>query len=154
MPKQITNYEKQVIDKFEEIAHKYNFDVLKGQGINNRIPLSGNTYFQFGDLRVETKTHHIIIEVESGGGVTNLAKYWYAIENKLQSIEKPIILMHIYKQSSKYDFGSHLELWDFLWEHMRKSLGNRMKATRYTYCELRELEPIIKEFENHLKAIL
>lgn len=154
MPKQRTDFEIQVIDKFVEVARKYNLDVQKGQGINNRIPLSGNTYFQFGDLRVETKTHHIIIEVESGGGVTNLAKYWYAIENKLQSIEKPIILMHIYKQSSKSDYGSHLTLWNFLWEHMRKSLGNRINANCYTYYDLRELELIIKEFEKYLKETL
>ena len=35
----------------------------------------GSRQFQFGDLRIETGTATIVVEAESAGGVTNLAKY-------------------------------------------------------------------------------
>src|SRR3954463_11375146 len=56
-------------------------EVFTGQGGGNRFGLSGweltlGQQFQFGDLRVETPTTTVVIEVESGGGIGNLAKYW------------------------------------------------------------------------------
>src|SRR3954452_7303983 len=56
-------------------------EVFSGQGGGNRFGLSGweltlGQQFQFGDLRVETPTTTVVVEVESGGGIGNLAKYW------------------------------------------------------------------------------
>lgn len=150
MPKE--NLERKALERFEEIARKYNYRVFKGQGNDNRIPVRGNTYFQFGDLRVNTESHHIVIEVESAGGITNLVKYWYYLENRPSTVSKPIVLLHIFRQNSEADYGSHLALWDFMWDQMRRALGDdEIKATRYTYRDLEDLEFVAKEFEGYLK---
>jgi hypothetical protein len=151
MPRE--NLERQALERFEKIARNYKHSIFSGQGKDNRIPVSGNTYFQFGDLRVITKTHHIVIEVESAGGITNLVKYWYCLESQSRFVDKPIILLHVFRQSSEADYGSHLALWDFMWQKMESALGDaRIKATRYTYRDITELEPIVSEFEKHLKS--
>ncbi len=59
------NLEQQALVKFESVAKKCGYIFFKGQSANSRIAIDGNVYFQFGDLRVETPTHYIIIEVES-----------------------------------------------------------------------------------------
>lgn len=142
------NFEKIITDRFNKVAKDNGYNPITGQGSCNRIQLEGNLYFQFGDLRVETDTHYIIVEVESAGGVTNLAKYWFAIEANL--IDKPIILMHIFKKSSKSDYGSHLLIWDHQWKNMKKSVGNQIQAKKYTFIELDELKPILEEFKAYL----
>lgn len=149
MVKQRKNLEQIALKKFEEVARKYGYQVFKGQGRHNRLPLEGNTYFQFGDLRVDTKTHHVVIEVESAGGMTNLVKYWYCLEKQL--IKKPVILLHVFQQSSKADYASHLSLWHFLWNKMKKALGGRMIATCYTYSALEDIVVAVNEFEKHLR---
>lgn len=153
MLNQRRNHERHILEIFEEIACKHNYRAFKGQGRDNRIPLDGNTYFQFGDLRVNTETRYLVIEVESAGGITNLVKYWYCLEKNL--IKKPVILFHLFQQSSKADYGSHLSLWEFLWEKMEIALGDRMKAHCYTYnifeVESEKLKKAAKEFENYLK---
>ncbi len=146
------NFERQALERFEEIGRKYNHPVFMGQRKYNRIQVSGNTYFQFGDLRVETETHFIVIEAESAGGITNLVKYWYCIENRPDVVNKPIILFHLYRQSSESDYGTHLILWDLMWSKMRNALGDaKIKATRHTYHVLEDLESVIKDFEECLK---
>lgn len=149
MEKPRENLEQQALKRFEDTAKKYGYQIFKGQGSENRIPVEGNAYFQFGDLRVDTANHHIVIEVESAGGVTNLAKYWYCIENQL--IYKPVILLHIFRQISESDYASHLVLWDLLWKQMSMVLGNKIEATRYTYRDSSQLENVVIEFEKHLK---
>lgn len=146
------NLEQQALVKFESVAKKCGYIFFKGQSANNRITIDGNVYFQFGDLRVETPTHYIIIEVESAGGVSNLVKYWYCLENPNLSkhIQKPIILLHIFRQVSVMDYASHINLWDFLWNVMHKVVGNRMTAKRYTYRDISDLEPAIREFKGFL----
>jgi hypothetical protein len=149
------NLEEQALRSFEEVAHRYGYPVVRGQGGENRIAVRGNTYFQFGDLRVDTAKHHIVVEVESAGGLTNLVKYWYCLEDLPGSVKMPIALLHIFRQASAADYGSHLALWDFVSGKMTSVLGNeRIRATCYTYRDLAELEPAIDEFENHLKRDL
>lgn len=150
MPKQRENLEQQALERFEEVARKHGCHVFKGQGGNQRIPVDGNTYFQFGDLRVDTGTLHVVIEVESAGGVTNLVKYWYCLENRLDIIKKPVILFHLFRQSSKADYASHLSLWRFLWSKMKEALGDRMEAICYPYSDLKDIEAAVNEFERHL----
>ncbi|MFC1861469.1 hypothetical protein ACFLYL_04290 [Chloroflexota bacterium] len=146
------NIEQQAIEKFKETASRYGLVTFKGHGANNRITIGGNVYYQFGDLRVNTPTRHIIIEAESAGGVTNLVKYWYCLtdENLSKQIEKPIVLLHIFRQVSPRDYHSPLKLWDFLWDEMQKSVGNRMIARRYTYRDISDLKSAIIEFESFL----
>lgn len=149
---QRANLERLAIQRFETIARLYGFPVFRGQSANNRIPIGGNVYFQFGDLRVETSVHHVIVEVESAGGVTNLVKYWYCLTHDTLSkhVPKPVILLHIFRQGSASDYASHLALWDFLWHEMQKTIGDRIRAARYTYRDLSDLDPAIRDFENSL----
>lgn len=125
------NYEMLALEPFEDILRKHGIQGFTKQVKENRIPLSGNTYFQFGDLRVETDNEHLVIEVESAGGVTNLTKYWYALDKGL--IKKPVTLMHIFKQNSDNDFDSHLQLWEFISQQMKVSLGIKFKSQLFTY---------------------
>jgi len=142
--------EKVALAGFSEIASRYPFPTFRGQGLMNRIARRGNSYFQFGDLRVDTPRGHIIIEAESAGGVTNLVKYWYCIESG--EIVRPLTLLHVFAQVSADDYASHLLLWDHLAERMRASLGDRFAATRYTYRTPGDLDPIRHQFELLLSA--
>lgn len=141
---------------FEQAASELGYElgdrVFKRQVLENRINIGGSNYFQFGDLGVETQTHHVVVEVESAGGVTNLVKYWYSLEK--QYISKPVVLFHIFRQSSKADYASHLKLWDFLWSKMKVALHGRMEATRYTYRDLedKDLELAVNEFKKYLAS--
>lgn len=148
------NLEQMALHRFEVIAERHKYRVFKGQSGLNRIVLIGSVYFQFGDLRVDTATHHIVVEAESAGGVTNLTKYWYCLAdtNLSRQISKPIILFHIFRQVSENDYASHLGLWDFLWRRMEKDIGDHMKAFKYAYRDLADLEPAIRAFESSLAA--
>jgi len=146
------NLEQQALVQFESITTKCGYIFFKGQSANNRISIDGKVYFQFGDLRVETPTHHVIIEAESAGGITNLAKYWYCLtnENLCKQIEKPIILLHIFRQVSEMDYASHLALWDFLRDEMQNVLATHIQANRYTYRSISDLNQALGDFERHL----
>lgn len=63
-----------------------------GRKRENQIELGGQVFFQRADLWVPR--HRIAIEVESAGGVTNLAKYWYLVENS--RIDLPLTILHIF----------------------------------------------------------
>ena len=150
------NLEGEALKPFVKIAEPYGkkdgYDVTKGQGANNRIPLysTDKPYFQFGDLKVKHNNHCIIVEVESSGGLTNLVKYWHILHHHPEI--KSIILMHIYHQNSSNDYESHLELWKFMWSQMKKtSLGNKIKASCHAYRNSKELESIADKFKEHLE---
>ena len=68
--------------------------------------------FQFGDLRYETATHRVVVEVESGGGLTNLVKYWPMLGAELS--DRRFALAHLFKVSSESDYIAHRRLWDYL----------------------------------------
>lgn len=125
-----SNLEQAALLRFENIARRSDFPVFKGQGADNRIQTEGNLYFQFGDLRVDTTTHHIVVEAESAGGVTNLVKYWYCLTDTTLSrhISKPIILLDLFRQVTLNDHGFHLALWNFLWNEMQRAIGDRIQA--------------------------
>lgn len=133
--------------------------ILKGHGLqgystqrlNNRIVL-GAGYFQFGDLRVDTKTKHIIIEVDHGG-VTNLVKYWYCLDKAL--IKNPIILIQLYQKNTEGDYASHVELWKFLSKQMERALNGKFIAHVFTYHPSRvgiDLVEAVNVFEQLLLA--
>lgn len=103
-------------------------EVFSGQGGGNRFGLSGweltlGQQFQFGDLRVETPTTTIVAEVESGGGVGNLVKYWPLLATG--EIEKRLVLIHVFRIGSAGDYIAHRRLWGFLVERMREDLEPR-----------------------------
>jgi hypothetical protein len=111
---------------FKAMAEALNFKYISGQGGSNRLPIQQNVYFQFGDLRVELPQCTVIIEVESAGGVTNLAKYWECIE--LGRVVKPIKLLHVFLQKSENDYEAHILLWRFLSTKMQQSLGSQWES--------------------------
>lgn len=106
-------------------------EVFSGQGGGNRFGLSGweltlGQQFQFGDLRVETPTTTIVVEVESGGGVGNLVKYWPLLA--AGTLEKRLVLIHVFRITSAGDYTAHRQLWRFLVERMRADLAGRSVA--------------------------
>ncbi|EFH88943.1 hypothetical protein [Ktedonobacter racemifer] len=142
------NLEQLALARFKEVALEKNMKVYGSQGKGNRIAISGRSYFQFGDLRVETPQRTLIVEAESAGGATNQVKYWYCLGKG--HITRPIHLMHIFAQNSENDYQSHLDLWDFLAQKMASDLGNMFTAKRYTYRNTSDLESIVKEFQGLL----
>jgi len=145
------NIEQEVLRDFIKIAEENENNYVTGQGNNNRIMLEGNLYFQFGDLRVVTSSSHVVIEVESAGGVTNLVKYWYCLKKGKIPNPNRIVLLHIFNTSSESDYGSHLLLWNYLWEMMKKDLGNCMEARLFKVGKGEELPDALAYFK---KAIL
>jgi hypothetical protein len=98
-----------------------------GMGGANRFPLAGwdlvgMQQFQFGDLRIETPTTTVVVEAESAGGVTNLAKYWPLLE---AGHPRRFVLAHLFQVSSQGDYVSHIRLWAYLVERMRADLAER-----------------------------
>jgi hypothetical protein len=103
-------------------------EVFSGQGGSNRFGPSGwelslGQQFQFGDLRVETPTTTVVVEVESGGGVGNLAKYWPLLATG--AFVKRLVIIHIFQIASAGDYIAHRRLWGFLVERMREDLDRR-----------------------------
>ena len=145
MGKERSDYEQELISMFRARAKEHGRDVHEGQGVANRIVLRGNVYFQFGDLRVDTPGWHVVVEAESAGGVTNLAKYWYLLEQRL--ITKPVRLLHVFRQQSAHDYLAHLEMWDLLYGKMQSALGDRFVAKRYRYRECTDLEAALADFD-------
>jgi len=142
------NLEKPVIDLFEAVARQYPGDIKRGQSKENQVP---GTQFQFGDLRVNAPSCYILIEVESAGGVTNLVKYWYCLEE--HKISQPIRLLHIYSLVTDESWKSHLDLWRSLSGKMKAALGNMFVTTDepYTYKTAEDLDGIVKDFDRILK---
>lgn len=139
------NLEAEAIARFREAAEARGYTCVTGQGRCNRMGVTGDhTDFQFGDLRVETPERILVVEAESAGGVTNLVKYWYCLSTNPPA--KPIALFHIFRQSSLNDYASHLALWDFLADKTHESVGDRVRAVRFTYRNLDELETAVDEF--------
>jgi hypothetical protein len=102
-----------------------------GMGAANRFPLEGwslvgSQQFQFGDLRIETPSTTIVVEAESGGGVTNLAKYWPYLEARPA---KRFVLAHLFQVLSTNDYISHIRLWEYLVERMRADLAARVNVS-------------------------
>ncbi len=144
------NLEGPAVAPFELEATRLGLTTYSGMGANNKINLTGQVGFQFGDLRVDAGKRWVIIEVESAGGVTNLAKYWYMLDNLWDEIGKPIRLFHIFKANSPNDYMSHLVTWDHLAMHMIESTRGRFVPTRHVYRSADELESIVDLFKSEI----
>jgi hypothetical protein len=125
------SHETFALKRFREIAQSQGLAVQSGQHSSNRIAIDGNVYYQFGDLRVELPQVTVIVEVESSGGTTNLAKYWECYESG--RLVKPMKLLHLFRQKSINDYESHMVVWRFLCEKMHDALGMRFEGRWLTY---------------------
>ncbi|MCL2310119.1 MAG: hypothetical protein FWC42_07595 [Proteobacteria bacterium] len=139
------------LEPFVAAANDSDIPSLRGQGIKNRLPISGNVYFQFGDLRIEQPGATVVIEVESSVGVTNLAKYWESIAS--QRLNKPIRLLHLFRQTSENDYLAHMVVWRFLALRMKEALGNMFDGVCMTYRQGSpdSLEPVVSLFKRWLR---
>lgn len=126
-----TSHEALALEMFREIADANGFDSQSSQWAKNRIPIEGFVYYQFGDFRVELPDRTIIIEVESSGGITNLAKYWECFDSG--RLTKPIQLLHVYRQVSANDYKSHMVVWEFLCRKMHECMPGKFEGKLATY---------------------
>lgn len=130
--------EAECLQAFEDVVNEVGLTVDgRGYGASNRFDpgfnLVGQQRYQFGDFRVMLEDRVVVVEVESGGGLTNLVKYWPLAEHTAL----PILLIHAFRQGSANDYLSHLLLWDFTWAQMRKQIWRettpKLFARRYTF---------------------
>lgn len=146
------SHEAFALTHFRELAEAHGLTVSSGQHSANRIVINGGVYYQFGDLRVELPDRTLIVEVESSGGTTNLAKYWECYESG--RLKKPMKLLHIFRQKSANDYESHMVVWRFLCGKMHAALGDRFEGRWLTYQDGSQpsLEPAFSVFSEWLSA--
>lgn len=124
-----TSYERQAIEEVRAaLGDRVMVEPSSGMGGFNRLApdsweLTVMQRFQFGDLRYENDRTRVIVEVESGGGLTNLVKYWPMLGAELN--DKRFILVHLFKIASKSDYIAHRKLWDYIVERMQRDLDHR-----------------------------
>lgn len=132
------NLEDACLTEFEAVLRDLGLPFSgRGYGADNRFDpgfgLVGQQRFQFGDLQTELPDRIVVDEVESGGGTTNLVKYWPLVER----LDRPLLLLHGFGQGSANDYVSHQSLWDCLWQRMRadfSAAGNPwLHACRFLY---------------------
>lgn len=112
----------------EAIGDRVAVEPVSGMGGLNRVApesweLKVMQRFQFGDLRYETAKTRVVVEVESGGGLTNLVKYWPMLGDELK--DKRFVIAHLFMVSSEFDYIAHRKLWEYLVERMRRDLDHR-----------------------------
>jgi hypothetical protein len=123
------SWEQRAIQELrDEVGDRVTIEPVSGMGgLNRRAPdsweLKVMQQFQFGDLRYETKTSRVVVEVESGGGLTNLVKYWPMLGAELG--DRRFALAHLFKVSSESDYIAHRRLWEYLIERMQRDLDHR-----------------------------
>jgi hypothetical protein len=143
--------EAELLRTFIETIRRRGLTAAMGQGRGNQVPVQPpRVYFQFGDLRLETPQCTLLVEVESSGGVTNLAKYWEIIEKS--RITKPVRLLHLFRQKSINDYEAHLVIWRFLSEKMKVALGTRFECVLHVYQDVHpeSIVPAMTTFEHWL----
>lgn len=138
------NIEAECLLLFDAVVSELGLSCYRGYGASNRFDpgfgLVGQQRFQYGDLRVELADRVVVVEVESGGGATNLMKYWPLVTH----LDRPHLLLHGFGQASRSDYISHLRLWDFLWAKMRDELWRSpnpsLFARRFQYTGGSDME--------------
>jgi hypothetical protein len=146
-----SNHETLALERFRTRAQSRQFECFSTQRSANRIRISGNVYYQFGDLRVALPEADVIVEVESaGGGTTNLAKYWECFEQGRTT--RPIRLLHLFRQQSPNDYEAHMIVWRFLCSKMQTELGGRFEGMCFTYRsnDASTLDPALDVFDRWL----
>lgn len=124
-----TSFEAQALAALRAaIGDRVTIEPSSGMSSLNRIApesweLKVMQRFQFGDLRYETGRTRVILEAESGGGLTNLVKYWPMLGAELT--DKRFVLAHLFMVSSESDYIAHRKLWDYVVDRMRRDLDHR-----------------------------
>ena len=120
----------EIIERIKSIIPK---NVMNGEGVDcysgqtglNRVCLrkeaNSKSYFEFGDLRLEFENSRIIVEVDTAGGVTNLAKYFFMLNEKEKEFDfkeidpdKSTYLLHIFVCNTNNDYLAHRKLWSYI----------------------------------------
>lgn len=123
------SWEAQAIAQLREaIGNRVDTEPSSGMGSLNRVApdsweLTVMQRFQYGDLRYETQRTRVIVEVESGGGLTNLVKYWPMLGAELG--DRRFVLAHLFRVSSESDYIAHRRLWEYVVERMQRDLDHR-----------------------------
>lgn len=148
------NIEKKALDIFKEILEIYYIEqslIKTGTKKENKI-VYGNcrikNAFQYGDLRIETNSEVFILEHDGSGNVTNFVKYWFLSD--MNNINKNIVLYQVYKRTSQNDYGSHIDLCNFLLEKIKKNQKNKIEAHVFSYKFDYELYKIAVDFVNRI----
>lgn len=127
-PTQLSLEARAIAELREAIGDRVSPEPAFGMGSLNRIApesweLKLMQRFQYGDLRYESERTRLIVEVESGGGLTNLVKYWPMLGEELK--DKRFVLAHLFMVSSEADYIAHRRLWEYVVERMRRDLDHR-----------------------------
>lgn len=118
--------------------------------------------FEFGDLRVEFKNVRVIVEVDTAGGVTNLAKYFFMLNEKekfnFNDIEpdKSTYLLHIFVCKNETDYLAHRKLWFYIQNNIKNELDadkfiSKMEVWYTDESKSETNEQVKTKFENLLK---
>jgi len=141
------DYEAQAIQPFCDVLSQHGLKWNSGQKADNRIVVARNISYQFGDLRFSEGGRHLVVEVESAGGVTNLVKYWYCLREGL--ITGKLFLFRVFWQVTPDSYRSHRVVWDLLRGEMEKEFPEQFKAWQYSS---RDLAQATEEFASLLPA--
>jgi hypothetical protein len=151
------DYEAQAIQPFCDVLSQHGLKWHSGQKADNRIgpPWAPNISYQFGDLRFSESEEgpHLVVEVESAGGVTNLVKYWYCLRKG--RIRGKLFLFHVFWQVTQNSYRSHLVVWDLLCAEMEKEFPQRFSARRYSNIpetDAMSLTQAVEDFASLLPA--
>lgn len=123
------SWEQRAIGELREaIGDRASVEPISGTKALNRVApetwkLKVIQQFQFGDLRYQNDAVRVIIEVESGGGLTNLVKYWPMLG--AEQSDRRFVLAHLFRVTSESDYIAHRRLWEYLIERMRRDLEGR-----------------------------
>ncbi|OBF58325.1 hypothetical protein A5787_23515 [Mycobacterium sp. 852002-50816_SCH5313054-b] len=142
-PAKRISHERPLLVLLRDAVADLGVDCVTGHAGSNRFGIDGwrlsrPQQFQFGDLRIELPTTTVLVETESGGGVTNLVKYWPLLRSRTS--DKRLVLIHLYMLDSDGDYSAHRKLWSFLVDQMEidlKSIGisrpDQWDARIFTY---------------------
>lgn len=121
-----TSHEKLAINRIRDsFLGIPGIQIHVGQSRLNRFEVSGwnlisHQLFQYSDMRVESPEATVVIEFESAGGLTNLVKYWPFLATR--SFTKRLVLAHVFRIVSEFDYVAHRKLWEFVLAKMRIDL--------------------------------
>ena len=135
----------------DELGDLAGVSVAGGAGADNRIDVPGWGLpsvhrLQFGDLRLEGDRCRVVVEVESAGGVTNLAKYWPLLRDGLD--DKRFVLVHLFHAATPGDYASHHRTWRFLADRIAEDMAERGRGSGTDYgwdAELVVFGPAVTE---------
>jgi hypothetical protein len=142
-PAKRISHEGQLLALLQDAVADLGVECVTGQGGSNKFGIDGwglsrQQQFQFGDLRIQLPNTTVLVETESGGGVTNLVKYWPLLRSRMSN--KRLVLIHLYMLGSEGDYIAHRKLWSFLVDRMAidlKSVGigrpDEWDARLFTY---------------------